>query len=47
MTFISVRKELVGSVRTGGYTGAISVGLAYTASGGSGSLGIVKKTVEV
>ena len=47
VTFISVRKELVGSVRTGGYTGSISVGLAYTASGGSGSLGIVKKTVEV
>ena len=43
VTFIAMRKELVGSVKTGGYSGTISVGL----SSASGSLGIVKKSVEV
>ena len=48
VTFVSVKNEMVGAAATGGYTGSISVGLSYsTENGPSGSLGIMRKTVEV
>lgn len=48
VTFVSVKDEMVGSASTGGYKGSISVGVSYSTEGGpSGSLGILRKSVEV
>ena len=48
VTFVSVKNEMVGSASTGGYKGSISVGVSYSTEGGpSGSLGILRKSVEV
>ena len=48
VTFVSVKNEMVGAASTGGYKGSISVGLSYsTENGPSGSLGIMRKSVEV
>lgn len=48
VTFVSVKNEMVGAASTGGYRGSISVGLSYsTENGPSGSLGIMRKSVEV
>ena len=48
VTFVSVKNEMVGAASTGGYKGSISVGLSYsTENGPSGSLGIIRKSVEV
>jgi hypothetical protein len=48
IAFVSVKKDMVGAASTGGYSGSISVGLSYSSEGGnSGSLGILRKTVEV
>jgi hypothetical protein len=48
IAFVSVKNDMVGSASTGGYSGSISVGLSYSSEGGrSGSLGILRKTVEV
>lgn len=48
LTFVSKRRSMVGSVTTGGYQGSVSIGLSYTTlSGEKGSLGILKKSVEV
>ena len=48
ITFVSVKNEMVGAASTGGYKGSISVGLSYsTENGPSGSLGIMRKSVEV
>ena len=48
VTFVSVKNEMVGAASTGGYKGSISVGLSYsTEKGPSGSLGIMRKSVEV
>ena len=48
VTFVSVKNEMVGAASTGGYKGSISVGISYsTENGPSGSLGIMRKSVEV
>lgn len=48
VAFVSVKNDMVGAASTGGYVGSISVGLSYsTEDGPSGSLGILRKTVEV
>jgi hypothetical protein len=48
VTFLSVKKDMVGSASTGGYSGSISIGVSYSTEGGpSGSLGILRKSVEV
>ncbi len=48
VTFVSVKNEMVGAASTGGYKGSISVGLSYsTENGPSGSIGIMRKSVEV
>ena len=48
VTFVSVKNDMVGAAKTGGYSGSISVGLSYSSEGGpSGSLGILRKSVEV
>lgn len=48
VTFVSMKNELVESVSTGGYSGSFSAGISYrTSSGATGSLGILKKSVEV
>ena len=48
VAFVSVKNDMVGAASTGGYVGSISVGLSYSTEGGpSGSLGILRKTVEV
>ena len=48
ITFVSVKNDMVEEASTGGYSGSISVGLSYSSEGGnSGSLGILRKTVEV
>lgn len=48
IAFVSVKNDMVGAASTGGYSGSISVGLSYSSEGGrSGSLGILRKTVEV
>ena len=48
VAFVSVKNDMVGAASTGGYVGSISVGLSYSTDGGpSGSLGILRKTVEV
>ena len=48
IAFVSVKNDMVGAASTGGYSGTISVGLSYSSEGGrSGSLGILRKTVEV
>ena len=48
VTFVSVKNEMVGAASTGGYKGSISVGLSSsTENGPSGSIGIMRKSVEV
>lgn len=48
ITFVSVKNDMVEEASTGGYSGSISVGLSYSSEGGnSGSLGILRRTVEV
>ena len=48
LAYVSRKGSRVSSVSTGGYSGSVSIGLKYeTASGKTGSLGVLNKSVEV